>query len=79
VVGVYAPRSYEWFFLLSLQGEVMNDFQLAALLRANSVDPDKNLPFKECIARFERAPLSSQRVWLDKAREYLNDSKNNGG
>lgn len=49
--------------------------QLAALLRVNAVDPDKDLPAKECMERFEKAPEYSQAVWLRKAEKYLKELK----
>ena len=49
----------------------MSPLQLAAILRVNAVDPDKELPLAECVKRFKAAPMGAQETWHRKAWKYL--------
>lgn len=49
----------------------MKALELAAILRVNAVDPDKDLPLAECVKRFMAAPVGAQETWAKKAWGYL--------
>lgn len=50
---------------------------LAAILRANAVDADKELPLSECLRKFYLAPKVSQESWIRRAEKYLAETKLN--
>lgn len=47
--------------------------QLAAVLRANATDADKELPLAECVSRFRKAPSFARVVWERAAERYWKD------
>ncbi len=44
--------------------------ELAAILRVNATDADKELPLAECLERFRRAPALNRLMWERTAHRY---------